>query len=704
MASSSFFVNNPDPDSIREIDSLVDEAKAILSNVNTQAGVATTKATEASSSANSALNSATAAQTSANNASSSATAASTSATNAGTSATNSQNSAIAAGNSATTAGTHATNAGNSATAAGTSATNASNSATLAQAWAERADNTDVNGAGTRSARHWANQAAASASSAATFNPALYMTRANNLSDLANTATARTNLGAAAASHTHAIGDLPVATSGTSSTTQLVRADDSRLSNARTPTAHTHAIADLPVATSGTSSTTQLVRADDSRLSNARTPTAHTHAIGDITNLGTELNARASLSGASFTGDVTAGNGNLIINSASSAHLWYRLNGVNRALAYRENNDNSFRVALYNTSGGHVRELAFRESDGRFGLSGYFDVSGGATFGGSVSVAGNITSRDSTSHGYVTLVSGSTANPGYIEFRHPNTTRVGFIGWQGNVGYNILNGEAGWGWQIVSPSKPTILHSTGTITRALELYASDGINGGEIAMHRDANVRRFMRINANSNIEFINQAYNGIPQTFDNNGTIFSGNGSFAAGSDERLKQDISDARNQWEDVKRFRFRRYKLKAEVAELGDAAPWHLGVIAQELQQISPELVTEMDPATGMLGVKQSVLLMKAVVALQEAMLRLERTERKVHREGQEFSKKRLFEQMTDAEYDTWETIERQQNKRKARMFRESTVLNDQDTNFPELVTVMTRAYGATRTVELLAGAAI
>ena len=49
------------------------------------------------------------------------------------------------------------------------------------------------------------------------------------------------------------------------------------------TVHTHLIADLPVATSGTSSSTQIVRADDARLSDARTPTAHTH--GNITNTG-----------------------------------------------------------------------------------------------------------------------------------------------------------------------------------------------------------------------------------------------------------------------------------------------------------------------------------------------------------------------------------------------------------------------------------
>ena len=42
-------------------------------------------------------------------------------------------------------------------------------------------------------------------------------------------------GKAATSHSHGIGDLPVATSGTVSTTQVPRADDSRLSDPRTPT-------------------------------------------------------------------------------------------------------------------------------------------------------------------------------------------------------------------------------------------------------------------------------------------------------------------------------------------------------------------------------------------------------------------------------------------------------------------------------------
>lgn len=62
-------------------------------------------------------------------------------------------------------------------------------------------------------------------------------------------------------------------------------NDGRLSDSRTPLTHSHAIGDLPVATSGSSSTTQVVRADDSRLSDSRTPLAHNHNA-DHVNAGT----------------------------------------------------------------------------------------------------------------------------------------------------------------------------------------------------------------------------------------------------------------------------------------------------------------------------------------------------------------------------------------------------------------------------------
>lgn len=59
-------------------------------------------------------------------------------------------------------------------------------------------------------------------------------------------------------------------------TSVVKTDDTRLSDARTPTSHSHLIADLPVADSGESNVNELVRSNDSRLSDARTPTTHNH--------------------------------------------------------------------------------------------------------------------------------------------------------------------------------------------------------------------------------------------------------------------------------------------------------------------------------------------------------------------------------------------------------------------------------------------
>lgn len=68
-------------------------------------------------------------------------------------------------------------------------------------------------------------------------------------------------GKALASHSHLIADLPVASSGTSNTTQVVRADDLRLSNSRTPIAHTH-VATTDLTATGTKDTTTFLRGDN----------------------------------------------------------------------------------------------------------------------------------------------------------------------------------------------------------------------------------------------------------------------------------------------------------------------------------------------------------------------------------------------------------------------------------------------------------
>ena len=68
---------------------------------------------------------------------------------------------------------------------------------------------------------------------------------------------------------------------------------------------------------------------------------------------------------------------------------------------------------------------------------------------------------------------------------------------------------------------------------------------------------------------------------DLNGSLRNHDNSYGAISDERVKQDISDASSQWDDIKAVKVRKYKKKDDVAQYKDKAWEQIGVIAQELE---------------------------------------------------------------------------------------------------------------------------
>jgi hypothetical protein len=111
-----------------------------------------------------------------------------------------------------------------------------------------------------------------------------------------------------------------------------------------------------------------------------------------------------------------------------------------------------------------------------------------------------------------------------------------------------------------------------------------------------------------------------------NGNIQNTNNSYGAISDLKLKENIVDASEQWNDIKNLRVRKYNLKQGGAHT------QIGVIAQEIELVSPGLVYETtdrdtdgnDLGTVTKSVNYSVLYMKAVKALQEAMERIETLE--------------------------------------------------------------------------------
>ena len=124
---------------------------------------------------------------------------------------------------------------------------------------------------------------------------------------------------------------------------------------------------------------------------------------------------------------------------------------------------------------------------------------------------------------------------------------------------------------------------------------------------------------------------GIFRVFDN-GDVRNTNNSYGGISDQKLKENIVDANSQWEDIKTLPIKKYSLIYENSE----TPTQIGVIAQELESAGMNgLVEETidrdedgnDLGTTTKSVKYSVLYMKSVKALQEALIKIDELEQRI-----------------------------------------------------------------------------
>ena len=133
---------------------------------------------------------------------------------------------------------------------------------------------------------------------------------------------------------------------------------------------------------------------------------------------------------------------------------------------------------------------------------------------------------------------------------------------------------------------------------------------------------------------------GARLNINSDGDVQNHDNSYGSTSDLKLKEQISDASEQWDDVKALKIRKFKFKEDVATGDSDKHWRLGVVAQEVEsagmnglvreesdvEVDDEgKITETGEKTKI--VKYSILYMKAVKALQEAMARIETLETKV-----------------------------------------------------------------------------
>ena len=118
-----------------------------------------------------------------------------------------------------------------------------------------------------------------------------------------------------------------------------------------------------------------------------------------------------------------------------------------------------------------------------------------------------------------------------------------------------------------------------------------------------------------------------------NGNLLNSNNSYGSLSDQTLKENIVDSASQWDDIKAVQIRKYNFI-------DSDETQIGVVAQELEAAGMDGLVESvemyssneedEPVRNgefKKSVKYSVLHMKALKALQEAMNRIETLEARI-----------------------------------------------------------------------------
>ena len=194
----------------------------------------------------------------------------------------------------------------------------------------------------------------------------------------------------------------------------------------------------------------------------------------------------------------------------------------------------------------------------------------------------------------------------------------------NSGNLIVNGtDSGGGaitaYNVANAYAPPIVELNNVATdfsaAMFELRVSSGsintTNGRFIHCYSDNGSTTKMKVLGDGDIENVNNNYTGI--------------------SDLKLKENIADSNSQWNDLKNLKVKKFSFKADKKDKADK----IGVIAQDLEASNMSgLVRESkdfdsegnDLGTTTKSVKYSILYMKAVKALQEAMARIETLETK------------------------------------------------------------------------------
>ena len=175
---------------------------------------------------------------------------------------------------------------------------------------------------------------------------------------------------------------------------------------------------------------------------------------------------------------------------------------------------------------------------------------------------------------------------------------------GSYGFSTSNRELHLGCSSFAASNSTALASQNT---ALEITKNAG--SGNNSAEADSCIIMNLSTGAATNPGYYWKGYNNTTLTCQvlYNGAFY-GNGTYGSVSDATLKENIVDATPKLSDLMQVKIRNFNFKDSPTQ-----EKHIGVIAQELEEIFPTLVEQ--DGEGIKRVKTSILLPIVVKAIQE-----------------------------------------------------------------------------------------
>jgi hypothetical protein len=327
----------------------------------------------------------------------------------------------------------------------------------------------------------------------------------------------------------------------------------------------------------------------------------------------------------------SGRGNLTVNGSTDAILNFGINSVARGYLYHSGTN----MELFNSAAGYLNFATSNTERMRINSTGDIGI-------GTSSPTARLTVVTSgTNQGVIRVSDNATFYGEFARVQATDEVRLGSYGASQNLTFYTVSSErmriTSTG-AVTTPNTASAAHEFGVsrvdgIIFDLKNAAASNPYGAQIkftgATPNDT-TRFFLSCEDTTNVKL----------NIYSSGTVTNRTGTYNSFSDLKIKQDIIDASSQWNDIKSLRIVKYRLKDEVAA-DPNYPSYIGVIAQEVEQVSPGLidncpdfeevevtdeegnVTTERRATGEVtkSVKSSIIYMKAVKALQEAMERIE-----------------------------------------------------------------------------------